>query len=108
MTGRRSPARRCAMEKGRRFIVVSYDVSDDGARHKVAQTLEKFGKRVQYSVFECIVTERGLLELQSIIEPLINPSHDSIRYYTLCPRCRNEIRVFGVGEVTGSEDFHVV
>ena len=34
-------------------IVVSYDVSDDRRRRKVAKIMEGYGYRVQYSVFEC-------------------------------------------------------
>jgi CRISPR-associated protein Cas2 len=34
-------------------VVVSYDISDDKRRRKVAQIMEGYGYRVQYSVFEC-------------------------------------------------------
>jgi len=34
------------------FYVISYDVSDDKKRRKLAKYLESYGVRVQYSVFE--------------------------------------------------------
>jgi len=35
------------------LILVSYDIPNDRRRVKIAKTLEDFGDRVQYSVFEC-------------------------------------------------------
>ena len=35
------------------YVVVSYDITNDRRRLKVMKTLEGFGERVQYSVFEC-------------------------------------------------------
>ena len=37
------------------YVVVSYDITCDRRRSKVARTLEDHGKRVQYSVFDCIL-----------------------------------------------------
>lgn len=40
--------------------LVCYDVRDDKRRHKLAKLMEQRCQRVQYSVFECPVSERGL------------------------------------------------
>ena len=37
------------------FYLVTYDITDDQRRTKVAKILEDFGDRVQYSVFEMIL-----------------------------------------------------
>ena len=42
------------------FIVISYDIPADKRRTKLAQLLENYGQRVQYSVFECLLTGRQL------------------------------------------------
>ena len=34
-------------------FLVAYDIPDDGTRTQVANELENWGDRVQYSVFEC-------------------------------------------------------
>lgn len=34
------------------MILISYDISDDKLRTKFSKYLEKFGHRIQYSVFE--------------------------------------------------------
>ena len=40
------------------MYVVSYDISSDRLRNKVARTLEGYGTRIQYSVFECKLSEK--------------------------------------------------
>lgn len=39
------------------FMVVTYDISDDARRLRVAKELENWGERTQFSVFECELTE---------------------------------------------------
>lgn len=45
------------------FIVVAYDIIDDKRRNRVAKTMEDYGTRVQYSVFECVLEEEYLTEM---------------------------------------------
>ena len=45
------------------MYVVSYDISSDRLRNKVARTLEGYGTRIQYSVFECKLSEKKYREL---------------------------------------------
>ena len=35
------------------LYLISYDVTDDARRRHVMEALKDFGRRVQYSVFEC-------------------------------------------------------
>ena len=39
------------------FYVVVYDIPNDKRRKKVSDLLEGYGQRVQYSVFECTLTQ---------------------------------------------------
>jgi len=78
--------------------VVSYDISDDGKRGKVARILEDYGRRVQYSVFECQLDERLLKELLGKLEPY-GKGGDSIRVYRLCQACRKKFILLGEGVV---------
>ena len=61
------------------MYLVSYDITPNRLRNKVAKTLEGFGKRVQYSVFECDLTEKRYEELY---EKLLN-------HGILIRRCEN-------------------
>ncbi|NMG82782.1 MAG: CRISPR-associated endonuclease Cas2 [Methanosarcinales archaeon] len=46
-----------------KYVVISYDISDDKKRNKVANMLLDYGTRVQYSVFECLIDAKTLEKL---------------------------------------------
>lgn len=77
-------------------IVVSYDISDNKRRNKVARLMEGHGYRVQYSVFECDLTKRQLAALKKQLKPLVNAREwESVRFYPLCADCQENISVLG-------------
>ena len=39
------------------FCVVAYDIQDDRSRIQISKILEKYGTRINYSVFECMFTD---------------------------------------------------
>lgn len=81
------------------LILVSYDIPEDRRRVKIAKTLEDFGERVQYSVFECELEQEHLDRLRHRLGKLVEEADDSIRFYLLCARCKGTIEVLGRGEV---------
>jgi CRISPR-associated protein Cas2 len=89
------------------FVVVSYDISDDDSRKKVANILLDHGVRVQYSVFECLVDIKTLDKLTVMLSPFTEGS-DSIRFYQICEACLKKTVVLGSGEVTEEVLFHLV
>jgi len=88
-------------------FVVSYDISDDSKRSKVADILGGYGNRVQYSVFECSLDGRSLDKLVAKLRPLA-ADHDTIRMYQLCARCLKKVFVLGSEQATGQPRFIVV
>ncbi len=64
------------------FLVVSYDIPSNRRRYKVMKTLEGFGTRVQYSVFECNLKPREAEELHKRLRKLVG-NEDSVRFYFL-------------------------
>ena len=79
------------------FLVVSYDIPDDKRRTRVAKTLEDYGTRVQYSVFEVNLEAKHVRKMRDRLEQVIEKKEDSIRFYTLCGACYKGIDVLGVG-----------
>jgi CRISPR-associated protein Cas2 len=79
------------------LYLVSYDVTDDGGRRRVMEALKDYGRRVQYSVFECNVEEKELAELRRRIEVELEPATDSCRIYRLCRECAEEVAILGKG-----------
>ncbi len=75
----------------KKFVVVAYDIQDDDKRNSISKQLEVFGRRVNYSVFECMLTETQLKTLKQKIDKKINPVADRVMYYSLCLDCFNKI-----------------
>ena len=62
----------------RRFTLVSYDISADGRRARVAKLLRDYGDRVQYSVFCCQVNPRERLQLEEALKERSDQSADQV------------------------------
>ncbi len=77
------------------FVIVSYDVSDDKRRSKIHNTLKSYGEWVQFSIFECDLSDTDYSRLRSRLAKLIKPDEDSIRFYFLCRACSIKIERIG-------------
>jgi CRISPR-associated protein Cas2 len=75
------------------FILVVYDISSDKRRTKLHNALLDFGTPVQYSVFECLLTEKELRRMKSRIMRLIRPKKDQVRFYSICAECLKHVEV---------------
>jgi CRISPR-associated protein Cas2 len=70
------------------MVLVTYDVSTETAAGRkrlarVAKTCKNFGKRVQFSVFECLVDSAQWATVESRLVEIIDPEKDSLRFYFL-------------------------
>lgn len=90
------------------FVVVSYDIVEDGRRNKVRKALKDFGGRVQYSVFECELDAAALRRLGDRLGRLLSKEEDSIRFYFLCENCLPKVKILGQGKVSRLEPFRIV
>ncbi|MBN1271080.1 MAG: CRISPR-associated endonuclease Cas2 [Candidatus Aminicenantes bacterium] len=90
------------------LYIVAYDIPDDRRRYRIAQTLLDFGKRVQHSVFECILDEKLVEEMQKRLSEIISIKEDSVRIYSLCGECKDKIFILGQGEMTIDEDVYIL
>ena len=70
------------------LTVISYDISHERRRRKVRQCLEGYGRRVQYSVFECDLSPAQFSRVRAQVQGLIDGRVDSVRWYRLDARSR--------------------
>ncbi|MBN2053566.1 CRISPR-associated endonuclease Cas2, partial [bacterium] len=63
------------------LYVVSYDIRDDRRRNKVLRTMKGYGDRVQFSVFECILTIEQVKCCRAELSKLIDVKEDTVRVY---------------------------
>ena len=68
--------------------VIIYDISDDKRRLLVSNLLEGYGKRVNRSVFECLISSPVKLKKLKIgMQNIVDKKTDSVRVYTVCLSC---------------------
>lgn len=82
------------------MILVTYDVdttskSGEKRLRKVAKECVNYGRRVQNSVFECLLTDAQFCILKSKISDIIDNDKDSIRFYFLGNNWSRRIEVMG-------------
>lgn len=79
------------------FYVIVYDISNDKRRKKVADLLEGYGERVQYSVFECVLDKGRYRQLRDRLKKRINLEEDSIRIYPIVKSSLSKVKTWGAG-----------
>lgn len=82
------------------LLVVTYDVdttSAAGAKRlrQVAKVCEKYGMRVQNSVFEVLVDAAQLVKLKEELKKKMDMDCDSIRFYRIGNSYKNKIETMG-------------
>ncbi len=97
-----------AARNRRQWTVVSYDIPDDKRRIKVMKTLESYGQRAQYSVFECDLRPADLNRLEAKLRAIIEDESDDIRFYLLCEGCVGKVRTLGRASIHREVGFMVV
>lgn len=92
------------------LLILTYDVETataSGAKRlrNVAKLCQKYGIRVQNSVFEIEASAAQLVELKSKLESIIDLEQDSVRIYRMGNSWQNKIEVLGKAPIiqAGSE-----
>ena len=88
------------------MILISYDISNDKKRNRFAKFLQKFGHRIQYSVFEIENSQKILNNIICEINNKFAKSFDqtdSVYIFKLNPQC--ETYKFGY---TKNEDEDII
>lgn len=80
------------------MLFISYDFADNKIRTKFSKFLSKFGRRVQYSVFEIRNSQRMLTNILKEIELAYKKKFkntDSILIFQLCEGCKKKTIRYG-------------
>ena len=82
------------------FVLITYDVnitSPHGEKRlrNVARVCLNYGKRVQNSVFECILTEAQFVVFRDQLKGIIDSDQDSIRFYMLGKNWKRKVETLG-------------
>lgn len=77
------------------LYVIAYDIPNDRRRVKVHKALCGFGEWTQYSLFECFLDKKELVQLRAKLHALLEPEEDSVRIYPLTSDCRELVETIG-------------
>lgn len=82
-------------ESNTTLYIIAYDIPDDRRRTKIHKLLCGYGSWTQFSLFECWLTRRQLIELRAKLARHLREEHDSIRFYPLCRSCVGRVETVG-------------
>lgn len=83
------------------LVLITYDVNTETAAGKkrlrqVAKQCVNYGRRVQNSVFECILDNAQCIMLKSMLTDIIDEETDSLRFYYLGNKYQTKVDHVGV------------
>ena len=71
---------------------------------KVAKQCVNYGRRVQNSVFECMLDSAQCVQLKAILTDIIDESRDSLRFYYLGNNYKTKVEHVGVERGLAADD----
>jgi CRISPR-associated protein Cas2 len=91
------------------LVLVTYDVSTTTAAgrkrlRRVASICKDFGRRVQNSVFECVLDPAQWTSLRLRLMDTFEPATDSLRFYYLGSNWRGDVEHHGAKPVAHPDD----
>ena len=83
------------------LVLITYDVNTENAAgrtrlRKVAKQCVNYGRRVENSVFECILDNAQCITLKAILTDIIDEEKDSLRFYYLGNKYQTKIEHIGI------------
>jgi CRISPR-associated protein Cas2 len=69
----------------RQSYLICYDIADEKRLRKVFQTMRGYGDHLQFSVFECQLTQTDLTRCRSDLGKIIHHDEDQVLFIHLGP-----------------------
>jgi CRISPR-associated protein Cas2 len=77
------------------LVLIVYDIPDDKRRLRLSNFLEGYGRRVQYSVFECFLSLDEMRQLYQKVRRWVKSAEDNVRFYWLSPEAVSRVLTIG-------------
>ena len=95
------------------LVLITYDVNTETAAgkkrlRKVAKQCVNYGRRVQNSVFECILDQAQAVALNAVLTELIDEEVDSLRFYYLGNKYQTKVEHIGVDRGTAADQILIL
>ena len=82
--------------------IVTYDISNSKRWRKVFKTMHGFGEWLQFSVFQCRLSDRRRAELELKLREQIKAGEDHVLLIDIGPTAKAEIVVKSLGKTYSS------
>ena len=89
------------------YLVV-YDISHPRRLRRVARIMERYGERVQKSVFECNLAGGALDDMQDGVRHVMDTSDDTLRIYPMLAGSRVKQTIIGTGAMVRFPQAYIV
>ncbi|MCB6294644.1 CRISPR-associated endonuclease Cas2 [Anaerostipes caccae] len=91
------------------LVLITYDVNTETSAgktrlRKVAKQCVNYGRRVQNSVFECILDNAQSVLLKSMLTDIIDEEVDSLRFYYLGNNYKTKVEHVGVNRGIAADE----
>ncbi len=95
------------------LVLITYDVNTETAAgksrlRKVAKQCVNYGRRVQNSVFECLLDSAQCVKLKNSLTEIIDEKVDSLRFYYLGNHYKTKIEHVGVERGIAADDILIL
>ncbi|HCC23021.1 TPA: CRISPR-associated endonuclease Cas2 [Candidatus Falkowbacteria bacterium] len=80
------------------MFIISYDFKDDKVRARFSKYIKKYGRKIQYSVYEIKNSDRVLKNIAKEIELKYAKQFtgaDSILIFPVCETCKKKVMRYG-------------
>jgi CRISPR-associated protein Cas2 len=77
------------------LVLITYDIPDNKRRLKLSKLLEGYGRRVQFSVFECFLTLDEMRLLHQKVQKRVKAAEDDVRFYWISEGAMKRILTIG-------------
>lgn len=95
------------------LVLITYDVNTETSAgkarlRKVGKQCVNYGRRVQNSVFECVLDNAQCIKLKSVLSDIIDAEVDSLRFYYLGNKYKTKVESIGVERGIAVDDVLVL
>lgn len=80
------------------MVIICYDFTDNKTRARFSKFLKKYGRKIQFSVYEIRNSQRILQNILDEIELRYQKeftNSDSILIFSVCEGCKKKVRRYG-------------
>lgn len=90
------------------LVLVVYDIPNDKKRTKLSNFLEGYGRRIQYSVFECFISLNEMQDLYKMIKKRVDSTEDNVRLYWISQEAVSRTLTIGSKSPEKPPNYYVI